>query len=107
MAGMLLNNTLYCYNITNEFSYLLDFIIGNSIITTILLYICSNIFKFCIWHRLIITANFINLLIANIDAIFIIPIYDKELLVLYYIIASIFIIIGTHKHINKNDESKT
>ena len=107
MAGMLLNNTLYYYDITNEFSYTLDFIIGNSIITTILLYVCSNIFKFCIWHKLIITANFINLFIANIDAIFIIPCSDKDLLVIYYIIASIFIIIGTYKHINKNDESKT
>ena len=66
MAGMLLNNTLYYYDITNEFSYTLDFIIGNSIITTILLYVCSNIFKFCIWHKLIITANLINLIIANI-----------------------------------------
>lgn len=107
MAGMLLNNTLYYYNVTNEFSYTLDFIIGNSIITTILLYICSNIFKFCIWHKLIITANFINLIIANIDAIFVIPIDDNELLCIYYIIASIFIIVSTHKHINKNDKSKT
>lgn len=37
-------------------SYLLDFIIGNSITTTFLLYVCSYVFGFCKWHRFIITA---------------------------------------------------
>lgn len=74
MAGMLLNNIAFYFNISNEISYTFDFIIGNSIITTFLIYICSYIFHFCIWHRLIITANFINLCIANYDAIIGIPI---------------------------------
>ena len=80
MAGMLLNNTL-CYFCTDlDTIYLLDYIIGNSIITTILLFICSYIFNYCVWHRLIILANFINISIANIDAVY---------------------------HINKNERSKT
>lgn len=101
MAGMLLNNILYYFNIYDKLSYTFDFIIGNSIVTTILLYIYSNVFHFCIWHRIIITGNLINLIIANIDSIFYIPISDIQLLIIYHIIAAIFVIIATILHINK------
>lgn len=66
MIGMLFNNILYCFSDIYIISYILDFIIGNSITTTFLLYVCSYVFGFCKWHRFIITANIINLLIANI-----------------------------------------
>lgn len=62
---MLFNNILYCFSDIYIISYILDFIIGNSITTTFLLYVCSYVFGFCKWHRFIITANIINLLIAN------------------------------------------
>lgn len=101
MAGMLLNNILYYFNVYDKLSYTFDFIIGNSIVTTILLYICSNVFHFCIWHRIIITGNLINLIIANIDSIFYISISDIQLLIIYHIIAAIFVIIATILHINK------
>lgn len=101
MTGMLLNNTAYYFGINNELSYTFDFLIGNSIVTTFLIYLCSYIFNFCIWHRLIITANLINLIIANIDAIIRLPITDIQLLIIYYIIASIFIIYSTIIHICK------
>lgn len=65
MIGMLFNNILYCFSDIYIISYLLDFIIGNSITTTFLLYVCSYVFGFCKWHRFIITANIINLLIAD------------------------------------------
>ena len=38
---------------------------------------------FCKWHRFIITANIINLLIANLDAYYRIPISDIQLLIVY------------------------
>ena len=101
MAGMLLNNIIYYFGINNQLSYTFDFLIGNSIVTTFLIYLCSYIFNFCIWHRLIITANLINLIIANIDAIIGLPITDVQLLIIYYIIASIFIIYSTIIHICK------
>lgn len=63
---MLFNNILYCFSDIYIISYILDFIIGNSITTTFLLYVCSYVFSFCKWHRFIITANIINLLIANL-----------------------------------------
>lgn len=99
MIGMLLNNIIYYFNINNEFSYTLDFVIGNSIITTFLIYVCSYIFNFCVWHRLIITANLINLFIANIDAIIGIPITDLQLLISYHAVCAVFIIISTYIHI--------
>lgn len=108
MTGMLVNNTFYYFDICNRYGYCLDFMIGNSIITTLLLYVCSYVFQFCIWHRLIITANFINVFIASIDVIYGITITDGQLLVIYYFIASIFIAISTIIHINKNqNEYKT
>ena len=107
MAGMLLNNTLWYFCTDLDIIYLLDYIIGNSIITTILLFICSYIFNYCTWHRLIILANFVNITIANIDAMYHINITDLQLLCVYYIISIIFIIIATTNHINKNERSKT
>ena len=35
MIGMLLNNIIYYFEISNVFSYTLDFVIGNSIITIV------------------------------------------------------------------------
>ena len=101
MAGMLFNNILYYFGVCNSLSYIFDFIIGNSIVTTFLLYVCSYVFNFCIWHRLIITANFINITIASLDAIYYLPITDVQLLIIYHIIAIIFIIISTIIHIKK------
>ena len=103
---MLLNNTLYCFDIIKVFSYITDFIIGNSIITTFLLFVCSYPFNFCKWHRLIITANFINLMIANYDALFGIPIGKLQLLCSYYIVAAIFIVISVYHHIKQSKNER-
>ena len=99
---MLFNNILYCFSDIYIISYILDFIIGNSITTTFLLYVCSYVFGFCKWHRFIITANIINLLIANLDAYYRIPISDIQLLIVYHFIAAIFICISTYIHIKNN-----
>ena len=107
MIGMLFNNILYCFSDIYIISYLLDFIIGNSITTTFLLYVCSYVFGFCKWHRFIITANIINLLIANLDAYYRIPISDIQLLIVYHFVAALFICISTYIHIKNNrDERK-
>lgn len=47
MAGMLVNNTMYYFNISSTFSYGLDFLLGGSFITILLLYVCSYVFEFC------------------------------------------------------------
>ena len=97
MVGMLFNNLMYYFEIGNNICYIIDFVIGNSIITTILLFICSNLFGFCNWHRLIITSNFINIVIANIDVLFVIPISDLHLISLYFTVYLIFLFIIIYK----------
>lgn len=106
MVGMLFNNTLYYAADTYTTSYIIDFLVGNSVITTLLLYVCSYTFGFCKYYRIIITANFINVLIAVADATFTLPISDIKLLLTYYIIASIFIIIATYTHVKQNKHGK-
>ena len=93
MVGILLNDTLCYFNKCYSICRLLDYLIGNSIILTILLYICSYLFKFCNWHRLIVTSNLIAITIVIIDNLFYIPISNLKLLLLYYIVYLIFLII--------------
>lgn len=96
---MLVNNTLYKYDVNIEFDYIGDFLLGNSIANITILYVCSYTFGFCKWHRHIIMANLVNVIIATIDKVFVIPITDMELLCSYYVIAGIFIIIATRSHV--------
>ena len=106
MAGMLFNNIL-CYNDINiNINFILDYIFGHSVINTILLIVCSYVFHFCTWHRLIITANFINGTIAAIDCYHRLPLTDLQLLITYHIIATIFIIISTLNHIYNGKKNK-
>lgn len=106
MAGMLINNTLYYFDICRPLCYTLDFILGNSLITTILLLAISYVFKFCEWHRIIIISNITNITIANIDAVIGINITDLELIIMYYVISCIFIIIATIDHITQKKQRK-
>lgn len=108
MAGMLVNNTLYKFDMLPRIGYLLDFVLGNSLLYFALIYICSITFGFCRWHRIIIAANLINLCFANINIHFAVPITDMELLCSYYVIAGIFIIIAARSHVKdiQNDKRK-
>ena len=93
LVGMLFNNLLYLNDIIFTFAYVLDFIIGNSLITSILLYICSYLFGFCKWHRLLIYSNLFNVFIATIDSIYKIPISDLELFLIFVIVYFITLIL--------------
>lgn len=92
MVGMLFNNILYYVSDVVEISNFIDYFIGNSVVTTILLLFCSYTFMFCKWHRLLIYGNITNITVAVIDAVYHIPIKDVELLNLYLIIDIIFIL---------------
>lgn len=105
MVGMLLNNTLLNFDISLNICIMLDFGIGNSLALAVLLYMCSIIFLFCKWHRIIIIANFINLVIAIVDKLYVIPIKDIQLLLSYYIVSSIFIIIAIYNHVKTNKKN--
>lgn len=71
MIGILANNILYSFGIQNNVSYhIFDFLVGNSVVTAILLWVCSNVFKFCSWHRLLIISNFIVVIMIAISILF-------------------------------------
>lgn len=93
MFSMIFNNTLYLLSDNFKYIKLLDFVIGNSLVSTILLYVCSITFNYCNWHRLLITANFINLLIAALDYIINFNITNLSLILIYITIDFIFIIL--------------
>lgn len=104
MVGMLINNILYTFREINNYMYIIDFIIGNSIITTFLLFICSYVFRFCNWYRYIIITNFINIIISFIDSTFYINIDKIELFVIMNIINAIGIIISLYNKLIKGHE---
>lgn len=93
MICVIVFNTMTYHNMLLEYCRLSNIITGNSVIATILLLFCSVIFKYGVWHRLIVVSNFIIILIILIDRIFRIPISNLELLVLYYVVYSIFLLL--------------
>ena len=102
MVGMLISNTMCYFRIKSIYFHLIDFNIGNSLLTIILLYVCSYVFKFCNWHRYIITANLTNICIVEYDILFTIPISNYQLLLSYYIIATIFSILAIYSKFHCN-----
>lgn len=82
-------NTMLYHNVLLKYCKLNNIITGNSVVATILLLLCSVIFKYGFWHRILVVSNFIIILIILIDRVFHIPISDLELLVLYYVVYSI------------------
>lgn len=97
MAGILVNNLMYSLE-SSKINLFIDFVFGNSITTTLLFYICSYVFRFCAWHRLVITCNLINLLIIILDNIIHFPTTNEQQLLIFLTIDIIFIlIIITHK----------
>lgn len=103
MVGMFINN--FNYLIIGLFdSYILDYIIGNSIITTFLLFVCSYVFKFCNWYRYIIIFNFINITITYIDSICYLNINNKLMFVIMNIINAIGISFALYNKLYKGYE---
>ena len=92
MAGILVNNLLYSLE-SSKINLIIDFIFGNSFTATLLFYICSYIFRFCNWHRLVITCNFINITLATIDGVIGFSTTNTQQLLLFFTIDLIFIIL--------------
>lgn len=103
LMGILFNNAFYYFTDNNILSNCIDYTLSSSLITILLLYLCNYVFHFCKWHRYMISANLINVTIANIDILIGIPINDLQLLLLYYLFAAIFIIAATISHIKENN----
>lgn len=112
MVCMLLNNILCYLDVDMRVLYIMDFSTGNSLLFIVMLYVISLRLNYCNWHRYIITANAVNLTIAVIDSLYMLPCDNIQLLCIYHFIASIFIILAVISHIkdikhNKFHEPKT
>lgn len=82
----LLNATLSYFDIDcNIFSYLG----GVSVLTIILLYVSSIVFRFCAWHRMTIHYITANWLISIIDYHHPLPFSDRGMLMIYIILAAV------------------
>lgn len=93
MAGILFSNILYLVGDYDNFINQLDIIIGNSYTHIFIYYICSYLFGFCKWHRLIITANLCSLILLNADFYFNLPNLNLILSIFTIDIIFLFIII--------------
>ena len=103
MVGMFINSLNYLKYGWFD-SYFLDFIIGNSLITTFLLFICSYVFRFCNWYRYIIITNFINIVITNVDAWCYLNIDNAKLLDIISIVNTIGIICSLYSKLYRKHE---
>lgn len=98
-VATLLNNTLAYFYIDNIINDLLEFTFGNSILVVLLMYACSYAFKFCAWHRILITYNLCTLLIALANRYVLFTSAELKL-TLYYILLglTLIIIVYVRKH---------
>lgn len=91
--GYFVSAVASCFNVTIGF---LVPIYKLSILSFICLLTCSKLLKFCIWHRLPLYYSVIIDVLSTIDYYFVIPLSNKWLLLIYLLIAGIFIIIGVY-----------
>lgn len=94
MAGIFIANILFYFNVCKILVFILSFLLGNSLIISLILLIANRLFGFCKWHRIIIVSNCINILIDFIDKTIHIPISNLELLMLYSFTSIFFLIIA-------------
>lgn len=59
-------NNVFLINDIFIFNSPVNFIFGNSYIFSILLILCSYIFLFCVWQRIIIFANLILIILSTV-----------------------------------------
>ena len=93
MAGIIVNNILYCLDIFKDYTIIFDILFGNSISCIMLFFICSYVFRFCMWHRMILCANLLNLMIILLDYLINFNISNLSMILLYVTIDFIFLLI--------------
>lgn len=85
----------------------MSFTIGVSIAGIALMYSCSYAFNFCTWHRVVISYNASVMLLTFFIRYTSIECGYSLLLLLYYILAGVFTLIGLYLHNKKNTNTTT
>ena len=99
--GILFNTTLAYFGVAEWLNDVISFSIGVSVAGVTLMYSCSYAFNFCSWHRAVISYNASIVLLTLIIRYTNIECGHSLLLVLYYILAGVFILIGLYLHNKK------
>lgn len=93
-------NTVFSYfGIDLEF---LAHIGGISLFTLLFLYVSSYVFKFCLYHRLALHYVVINNVLNIYDYYIGVPLDDRNLFILYLVIAFIFLILILIDYVDNN-----
>lgn len=105
--GILINATLVYFNYPDAVNDLMSFTIGVSIAGIALMYSCSYAFNFYTWHRVVISYNASVILLTFFIRYTSIECGYSLLLLLYYILAGVFTLIGLYLHNKKNTNTTT
>ena len=93
-------NTVFSYfGIDLEF---LAHIGGISLLTLLFLYVSSYVFKFCMYHRLALHYVVINNVLNIYDYYIGVPLDDRNIFILYLVIAFIFLILILIDYVDNN-----
>lgn len=93
LISLILCNFIYTTYGHNDVCYILDYVFGINMVSTIALLICSYIFHFCAWHKSIIYNNFISTFVLKIlDLAHInIDVYNKFIILFLMCFIGLFI----------------
>lgn len=94
--GILVNDTFYNMGIPTY--YVIHYLVGNSLYTSIMMLLSSYVFKFCAWHRAIIAFNFAALFISALNTYNVINLDVNNEIRCHYSLAVMTVILVTYLH---------
>lgn len=84
---------------------LLGCIFGSSILSLVPMYILSYTFKFCKYHRMILNYIVMNKALYLVDYLFILPFTDYIVLLIYMILAGIYLALIIYNYLKYGDRN--
>lgn len=81
----------------------MQYLVSQSLISIILLYLLSAVFKFCLYHRIFIHYISTNFILSYFDNSYGIPISDKQYLYLQMCLLFMALLIALFSYIKKNN----
>ena len=91
LAGMAFANTfLFYFDVDTEWMH---YVAGTSVLTLVFLYMASNVFKFCEYHRMFLHYIVVCNVIDTIDVYYGLPVGDAEFLMLHLFLMFITMVI--------------
>lgn len=97
----------FCINILHYFDIsvrLFEFVTIQALTSTLLLYLLSYVFQFCLYHRIFIHYVLIQNVISYIDEIYTIPVSDKQFLYIQMSMLFIVLVIALISYLRKSKQ---